>query len=68
MTHTAAIQPGESDEAYLRRRAGKERQLMSETSYMVRSVHEELAEEYQERLKAAKVVTASLVALAARAR
>jgi hypothetical protein len=62
----AAIQSGESDEAYLRRRADEERQQMAETSCMVRSVHEEFAEEYEERLQAAEEVTASLESLAKR--
>jgi hypothetical protein len=67
MNDLAALQLGESDEAYLRRRAGEERQQMAETSCMVRSVHEELAEEYEQRLRDAASVTASLEALAAKA-
>lgn len=63
MIRDADIRPGESDEAYLRRRAGEERQQMVETSCMVRSVHEELAEGYEERLEEAAAVTADLEAL-----
>ena len=44
----------ESEEAFLHRRAAEERRRMDETSCMVRSVHEELAEGYEERGHAAR--------------
>jgi hypothetical protein len=57
---------GESEEGFLLRRAAGERRKIAETSCMVRSVHEELLETYEERLKEAEAGTAALQAIVRR--
>jgi hypothetical protein len=59
----ASIDLGESDEAFTRRRAAEERLKIAETSCMVRSVHEELLETYQDRAVASAGDAAAIDAL-----
>jgi hypothetical protein len=44
-----AVDLGEEDDAFARRRAAGERRLISVSSCVVRSVHEELLEAYEDR-------------------
>ncbi len=53
----------EDDQAFLHRRAEEERARMQATSCMVRSVHEELVELYEEREQAAEAETIALEGL-----
>ena len=57
------MQLDEDEEAFLKRRAADERQKMAETSCIVRSVHDEMLELYEERLADAEAETAALRAL-----
>jgi hypothetical protein len=47
-----SIDLGEDDDAFIQRRAAEERQLISKSSCVVRSVHEELLEAYEDRAAA----------------
>ena len=58
--------PGEDEEAFLKRRLEDERQKMAETSCVVRGVHDELADLYEDRLAEAEAETRALEALTAR--
>ncbi|WP_294391570.1 hypothetical protein [uncultured Sphingomonas sp.] len=58
------MQAYEDEEAFLKRRTEEERRKMTETSCMVRSVHQDLVELYEERSEVARADTAALEALA----
>jgi hypothetical protein len=53
----------EDEKAFLERRAAEERQKMKETSCIVKAVHEEMVELYEERNQAAEAETAALETL-----
>ena len=55
---------GEEEDAFLRRRADEERRRMTETGCVIRALHEDMAETYEDRLQASRTVAKEFEELA----
>lgn len=62
----SALFAGEDEETFLLRRAVEERRKMAETACVIRALHEDMAETYEDLLRSSRDATAEIEALAAR--